>query len=364
MPLSSYKPENYAALLQQKTEHLSQMLAPFHAPALDVHSSPVSGFRLRAEFRFWHADEGAYYAMFPKGDSSNPVRIDHFPIAHENINRLMQELRNAVLASTTLSSKLFQVEFLSTLSGESLITLIYHRKLDDVWLAEAQLLEKTLSAAIIGRSRQQRIVVSKDYVDEILTVNNLPLHYRQMEGGFTQPNAYINQKMLGWAKEQLGQSKGDLLELYCGNGNFTVALAGHFDKVLATEISKPSVKSAEFNFAKNGIHNVKVCRMSSEDISAALNKVREFKRLAAGSIQLDDYHFSTVLVDPPRAGLDDATLALVQRFERILYISCNPQTLANNLQVLAKTHRIQTAALFDQFPYTEHIETGVFLERF
>lgn len=363
MPLSSFKPEQYSTLLHEKTLRLSELLAPFHAPALNVHASPVAGFRMRAEFRFWHSNEGAYFAMFPKGDAYNPIRIDQLPIAHDNINKLMLQLREILLTSPVLSEKLFQVEFLSTLNGDNLITLIYHRKLDDAWALAAQQLEQQISASIIGRSRQQRIVISKDYVDETLTVNGKTLHYRQMEGGFTQPNAHVNQHMLTWAKTQLANSTGDLLELYCGNGNFTVALAEHFNKVLATEISKPSVKSAQYNFTTNGIDNVKVCRISSEDISAALNHVREFRRLEESGIALDDYNFSMVLVDPPRAGLDDATLALIQRFDHILYISCNPQTLANNLNSLCKTHTIEKAALFDQFPYTEHIETGVFLKR-
>jgi tRNA (uracil-5-)-methyltransferase len=74
-------------------------------------------------------------------------------------------------------------------------------------------------------------------------------------------------------------------------------------------------------------------------------------------------HLNTVLVDPPRAGLDSATVQLVSRFNDIIYISCNPQTLAENLQQLCKTHDIVRLAVFDQFPYTHHIESGVWLQK-
>jgi len=70
-----------------------------------------------------------------------------------------------------------------------------------------------------------------------------------------------------------------------------------------------------------------------------------------------------VLVDPPRAGLDEGTRALVSRFSRIAYISCNPETLSRDLQQLSRTHRASHFALFDQFPYTDHMECGVILER-
>ena len=99
--------------------------------------------------------------------------------------------------------------------------------------------------------------------------------------------------------------------------------------------------------------------MSAEDFTQALNGVREFNRLRG--INLKDYECNTIFVDPPRAGLDPDTVKLVQGYERILYISCNPYTLCENLETLCQTHRIEKAALFDQFPYTDHMETGVWL---
>jgi tRNA (uracil-5-)-methyltransferase len=68
-------------------------------------------------------------------------------------------------------------------------------------------------------------------------------------------------------------------------------------------------------------------------------------------------------VDPPRAGLDDATLTCVQQFAEILYVSCNPKTLEENLRVLRETHEIESFACFDQFPYTPHLECAVRLAR-
>ena len=68
-------------------------------------------------------------------------------------------------------------------------------------------------------------------------------------------------------------------------------------------------------------------------------------------------------MDPPRAGLDPATTALVSGFDNILYISCNPQTLVANLHEISLTHRVTDLAMFDQFPYTHHMEMGVLLQR-
>lgn len=70
---------------------------------------------------------------------------------------------------------------------------------------------------------------------------------------------------------------------------------------------------------------------------------------------------STVLVDPPRAGLDEVTLRACAGFDRVLYISCNPDTLEPALRTLLETHDLKRMALLDHFPYTSHVECGVYL---
>lgn len=124
--------------------------------------------------------------------------------------------------------------------------------------------------------------------------------YRQVENSFTQPNAAMNVQMLEWALKATEGSKGDLLELYCGNGNFSLALARNFERVLATEIAKPSVAAAQYNIAANHIDNVQIIRMAAEEFTCAMNGVREFNRLQG--IDLKSYQCETIFVDPPRSG--------------------------------------------------------------
>ena len=357
----SISPENYSTLLEQKVARCRERFNSLSLPDPQVIASAPEHYRMRAEFRIWHEGDDLYYAMFDPADPKTPLRVDDFPVASLAICELMPRLRDALIAEHSLRHRLFQVEFLSTLSGEMLVTLVYHRRLDDSWQAAAELLSEQLNIQVIGRSRKQKCVLGRDYVNEVLPINGREFHYRQYEGGFTQPNANINCQMIEWALEKLGPSEQDLLELYCGNGNFTAPLSQQFRRVLATEISKTSVKAARENFAANGIDNVDILRMSSEEFTSALNGEREFRRLA--EVNLPDYALNTVLVDPPRAGLDEGTRALVSRFSRIAYISCNPETLSRDLQQLSRTHRASHFALFDQFPYTDHMECGVILER-
>ena len=361
MPHSDYSPDAYLQQLQAKKLRLQDLLSEFNAPEPQVFASAEQHYRLRAEFRLWREGDQRFYAMFAPGDNRTPIFVEDFPIASERINQLMPRLKEAWSNNQALSERLFQVEFLTTLSGEALITLCYHRPLDEAWQVVAEQLAADLQVSIIGRSRGKRTVIGRDYVTEELTVGGRVFTYRQPEGAFTQPNGAVNTHMLNWAYETLGEQENDLLELYCGNGNFTLPLSTRVPKVLATEISKSSVNAALANLADNQIDNIELVRLSAEELTQALNGVREFRRLA--NIDLDNYKFGTVFVDPPRAGMDSDTCELVRRFDRVLYISCNPETLAQNIRQLSDTHRIAKCALFDQFPWTDHMESGVLLKR-
>ncbi|MBE2895883.1 tRNA (uridine(54)-C5)-methyltransferase TrmA [Pasteurellaceae bacterium HPA106] len=357
---------DYPALLLAKQQRLQALLAPFKPSHIEVFASPEQHFRMRAEFRLWHEGDDLYHIMFDKVRGER-YRVDGFPIASELINRMMTALLPELKVSAVLRHKLFQIDYLSTLSGQIAVSLLYHKALDAQWESEARALKVRLQSQgfdvqLIGRARKQKICLDHDWVDETLNVNGRDFHYRQVENSFTQPNARMNIEMLQWAQLCTQGAQGDLLELYCGNGNFSIALAGNFARVLATEIAKSSVQAAQHNLQANGIDNVRIIRMSTEEVTQALRGERTFNRLQG--VNLTDYQCNTVLVDPPRAGLDKETLSMLSTYPQILYISCNPHTLVDNLATLSQTHRIARAALFDQFPYTDHIETGVWLVKY
>lgn len=351
----------YQAQLSRKLAKIQQDFAEFSLPEISVFSSPEKHYRMRAEFRVWHQQERTEYVMFTQDEFKRPYPIHEFPVGSLLMNQLMSSVLEAINGDDLLRRKLYQVEFLTTQSGEALVTLIYHKPLDEAWIATAQSLKQKLGIDIVGRSRKQRLLIERDHVIERMTVAEREYTYQQVEASFTQPNATVCEAMLSWAVENSKGLDGDLLELYCGNGNFTLPLSQNFDKVLATEVSKTSVESAQFNIAANHISNIQIARMSSEEFSQAMDGVREFNRLR--HVNLADYNFSSIFVDPPRAGLDPHTTSITQRFDNIIYISCNPETLRENLRTITQTHQIKAFAIFDQFPYTHHVECGVILKK-
>ncbi len=353
-------PEQYQSQLDEKIQRLQGLVPSLHH--LTVFASESKHYRARAEFRIWHEGDDSNYIMFDQ-KTKQKVNIKQCPMAIESIADLMPKLMTEIIADEVLRQRLFQVDFLATLSGEMLVTLIYRRGIEgnQAWLDSANRLKTILPIThIIGRARKQKILLEQDYIIEKLQVDDKVFIYQQIENSFTQPNAGVAQKMLHWARKVSKGATGDLIELYCGNGNFSIALSEFYNRVLATEISKTSVKSALFNIAANQVENLTVVKMAAEEISQAMQG-QAFNRLK--DVDLKTYNFETIFVDPPRSGLDDLTRKMVTEFERIIYISCNPETLVIDLIEIEKTHDIVESALFDQFPYTHHIESGVFLKR-
>jgi tRNA (uracil-5-)-methyltransferase len=349
---------NYDEQIVHKKNFISELFEDFKISDFDIFKSPSKNYRNRAEFRIWHDKDKISYAMNGV-NKKDIVKIDECPKVVKKIADLMESLRLEIEQYDILRDKLFSIEFLSS-SNKVLVSLLYHKKVDDEWSKYAKKLEDKFNISVIGRSRKIKKVISDDFVIDELHVKNKSYTYKIIEGGFSQPNSFLNTKMIEWVTLHVKNPR-DLLELYCGHGNFTIPLSFKFNKVLATEISKSSIKSAKFSCVKNGVENIEFLRMSVEELTSALKKEREFNRLK--DINLDDYDFSHVFVDPPRAGIDEKSLEFISQFENIIYISCNPITLKRDLKILKNKFKIEKFAIFDQFPHTLHVESGVILKK-
>ncbi|WP_345977748.1 tRNA (uridine(54)-C5)-methyltransferase TrmA [Sulfurimonas sp. HSL3-7] len=350
----------YAAQHKLKSDGIHDLFKELYSGEITPFFSPDSHYRARAEFKVWHVGDDIRYAMNPLERGAKMVLIDECPMVIEPIEKLMWPLLESI-KELEMGFKLFGLDFLSSSEGEIAVSMLYHRKLDEAWQEQANVLADRHNIKVIGRSRKQKVVIGEDFVTETLTINGKPFKFRHIENSFTQPNPRVNEKMIGWSLKQFEGISGDLLELYCGAGNFTIPFASQFEKVLATEISKSSINAAKTNMALNGEEKIEFVRMSAEEFVQALDGVREFRRMK--EIDLSSYELRTIFVDPPRAGMDEASCDFASRFEHILYISCNPESLKRDLEYLTKTHTIDAMAMFDQFPYTGHMEMGVKLTR-
>ncbi len=347
--------DGYEVQLNDKLNLNKERFLKFYQGDIFVAKSPASHYRSRSEFKIWHDGDDIHYAM-NRIDKKGVVFVDECPQVNVYISQLMPLLLESIKVKK-IGFKLFGADFLSSSDGEIVVSLLYHRKLDDEWQALASEISDELGIYIIGRSRKQKVVVGQDYITESLSIDGDIYKAKHIENSFTQPNPRVNEQMISWALKNITEIEGDLLELYCGAGNFTIPFAKYFQKVLATEISKSSINAAKANMLLNDVVNIEFVRMSVEEFVQALDGVREFRRMK--EVDIKSYNISTIFVDPPRSGMDQLSCKFSARYDNIIYISCNPETLVRDLDILCQTHKVIDMAIFDQFPYTHHVEMGV-----
>jgi tRNA (uracil-5-)-methyltransferase len=126
-------------------------------PETEVFESARTHFRMRAEFRVWHEGENSFLAMFDSDDPKTPIEIPVFPMGSEKINELMPALLEEIKKSKILREKLFQVNFLTTVKGDALMSMLYHRRLTEEWEKAAEDMRVRLGVSIVGRSRKQKV---------------------------------------------------------------------------------------------------------------------------------------------------------------------------------------------------------------
>jgi 23S rRNA (uracil1939-C5)-methyltransferase len=163
---------------------------------------------------------------------------------------------------------------------------------------------------------------------------------------FTQVNAQINQKMVKMAVEMLNpQPHERVLDLFCGLGNFTLPLATRAKYVIGVEGSEAMVQRGYENAKHNGITNVD---FYAQDLTADFSQQSWAKE-----------GFDALLIDPPRSGALEVVRYLPKfGAKRIVYVSCNPATLARDAGELAAAgYKLVQAGVMDMFTHTSHVES-------
>ena len=166
---------------------------------------------------------------------------------------------------------------------------------------------------------------------------------------FFQNNLEVTELIIQHIMNEMGQSVGNsLLDLYSGIGTFSITIGNQMKKVTSVESNPVSVKALKANANLNGMFG----------IDLVMNDVVDF-------LKSNERQFSTVILDPPRAGVGDG-IRLLEKVKpsRIFYVSCDPATLARDTAKLIESgYEISSVKAFDMFPQTWHVETVCLLER-
>lgn len=191
------------------------------------------------------------------------------------------------------------------------------------------------------------------YGDGTITDTLCGLQFRLSAPAFYQVNHAQAERLYEKAVQLAGLTGNEtVLDLYCGTGTITLCLARHAKKAIGVEIVPQAIEDAKFNAAQNGMENAEFFCMDAGQAA---------KMLADRRTRPD-----VIVVDPPRKGVSADVIEAIGTMapQRVVYVSCDPATLARDLKLLtAVGYTLQTAEAFDLFPRCAHVETVCLLSK-
>ncbi|WP_218723107.1 23S rRNA (uracil(1939)-C(5))-methyltransferase RlmD [Pseudomonas bubulae] len=311
-------------------------------------TGPEFGYRRRARIavrwdtRAKHLDVG-----FRAAGSQDIVAIDHCLVLVQALQPIMTGLP-AMLRQLGNPKALGHVELFS---GSAIAVLLRHMaplSAADMQVLEAFCITHNAQLWLHGEGEPQPVDLTRALGYRLETWD-LQLAYRP--GDFVQVNAGVNEAMVAQAIKWLApQADERILDLFCGLGNFALPLAQKAREVVAVEGVATMVERAAQNAVSNSLHNAVFFQA---DLSQPLEDATWAK---AG--------FSAVLLDPPRDGAYEVVRKLSGLgAKRLVYVSCNPATLARDtVELIKQGYRLKRAAILDMFPQTAHVEAMALFE--
>ena len=260
-------------------------------------------------------------------------------LVENEINDCLKEVRNYIKNNNNKINSI-TIKY-GNARGELLID-IYSLDEEDIKIIDF-LIDKVscLKTAIFN----DKVVYGKGYIEEISN----GLMFDVSSKSFFQVNSMQAEKLYDTAIKSAKLSKNDVaLDLYCGTGTITMIVSKYVKKVIGIEIVEDAIRNAKQNMNINNINNVNfICGDATKEISKIKEKI------------------DVIFVDPPRKGMDRKAISIMKKInpKKIIYISCNPVTMARDISYLTDLYDVKKVIPFDMFPNTAHVECVCVMER-
>jgi len=347
---------DYARQLETKVSQLEEILSPvleIPAPAMTMIPSPaVWRYRNRLRLSLVRSEGQLMPGYHLPGRRENFIPVEDCHLASEAANRLIQAVVR--VAGSGKGTGLREVEVRESLAAKEFLLSLFWQARPESGDLDPLVTRVVSRHPVAGVSSffpekgapRERLEWGKPTIREKLGETA----YEVGPSAFFQVNVSILPAVIAAMKEEGGLSGGETLaDIYGGLGTFGLALAGEARTVFAVESEPANVRLLGENIARNRARNVTICEgTAGEWMPWILDRGADI-----------------VIVDPPRKGLEPAVVkALGARpAGKILYLSCNPTTLARDLAALRGAYEIASIRAFDFFPHTAHIETLAVLRR-
>ena len=327
-------------------------------------------YRNKMEFTFGDLEKGGELTlgMHMKGKSFGVLTVDNCMIVDEDFRKVLKltvdyfrkqnlpyyrimkregYLRHLVVRKASNTGELMvnlvtttQIDFDLTEYTELLKSQDYKGELVSVLHTE----NNSFSDAVVPE--KVNVLYGRDYITEEL----LGLKFKISPFSFFQTNSRGAESLYSIVRDFMGDGDNKVVfDLYCGTGTIGQIAAPNAKKVIGLELIEEAVEAAKENAKLNGLDN---CEFIAGDVAETIKKVK---------VKPD-----IIILDPPRSGVSPKALYYVIKFnaKEIIYVSCNPKTMVDNLEVLlAAGYKVEKSTVKDMFPNTPHVETVCLLER-
>lgn len=312
---------NYENTLEYKKERVKNILSKFDIPKINViRNENDLYYRNKIELKIVDGKLGFY-----EKSTHNLIKIKECKVTKKSINKSFEFVKNMKLENANVTIR-------ANYNDEVLIIIDSKEK---------PVILNPEDYKIVGIILNDKCIYGQDNFME--KINNL--FFTVSYNSFFQVNNYINLELFNLIKENIvGKT---VLDLYSGVGTLSIVASKVVDKVYSIEVTQNAVKNALINAKINKCDNINFILGKVEDKIGFIND-----------------KIDTIIVDPARAGLDKKTIEVINKLspQRIIYVSCDTQSLANNLVDLAN-YEIKKFYILDMFSYTYHIECFCILDR-
>lgn len=312
---------NYENTLEYKKERVKNILSKYDIPKINViRNENDLYYRNKIELKIVDGKLGFY-----EKSTHNLIEIKECKVTKKSINKSFEFVKNMKLENANVTIR-------ANYNDEVLIIIDSKEK---------PVILNPEDYKIVGIVLNDKCIYGQDNFME--KINNL--FFTVSYNSFFQVNNYINLELFNLIKENIvGKT---VLDLYSGVGTLSIVASKVVDKVYSIEVIPNAVKNALINAKINKCDNINFILGKVEDKIGFIND-----------------KIDTIIVDPARAGLDKKTIEVINNIcpQRIIYVSCNTQSLANNLLDLTN-YEIKKFYILDMFSYTYHIECFCILDR-
>ena len=312
---------NYENTLEYKKERVKNILSKFDIPKINIIKNENDlYYRNKIELKIVDGKLGFY-----EKSTHNLIEIKECKVTKKSINKSFEFVKNMKLENANVTIR-------ANYNDEVLIIIDSKEK---------PVILNPEDYKIVGIVLNDKCIYGQDNFME--KINNL--FFTVSYNSFFQVNNYINLELFNLIKENIvGKT---VLDLYSGVGTLSIVASKVVDKVYSIEVTQNAVKNALINAKINKCDNINFILGKVEDKIGFIND-----------------KIDTIIVDPARAGLDKKTIEVINNIcpQRIIYVSCDTQSLANNLVDLAN-YGIKRFYILDMFSYTYHIECFCILDK-